>query len=92
MISALGLVIIVGMLWGGQVNYRRLWRSNPVETLALCGILGVLFGLTLVDAWYWVPAAYVPDQAMIERIKGVECHYPRCEEVVNDLLGRIEHK
>lgn len=92
MISAIGLVIIVGMLWGGQVNYRQLWRSNPVEALALCGILGALFGFTIVDAWYWVPAAYVPDEAMVERIKGIECHSPRCEGVVNDLLGRIPAK
>lgn len=92
MISAIGLVIIVGMLWGGQVNYRQLWRSNPVEALALCGILGALFGFTIVDAWYWVPAAYVPDEAMVERIKGIECHSPRCERVVNDLLERIPAK
>lgn len=91
-VSLVGLIIIVSMIVIGRLKFLDLWRENPWYTLGLCGNLGALFGLVLVGVWYWVPAAYVPDAAMIERIKAVECHTTRCEEVVNDLLARVEPK
>lgn len=92
LVSLVGLIIMVSMIVIGRLKFLDLWRDNPWSTLGLCGILGGQFGLVLVGAWYWVPAVYVPDQAMIERIKRVECHTTRCEAVVNDLLARVEHK
>lgn len=90
--SLVGLIIVVSMIVIGRLKFLDLWRDTPWSTLGLCGILGCQFGLVLVGAWYWVPAAYVPDQAMIERIKTVECRTTQCEAVVNDLLARVEHK
>ena len=91
-VSLVGLIIIVSMIVIGRLKFLDLWRENPWYTLGLCGILGCQFGMVLVGAWYWVPAVYIPDAAMIERIKAVECHTTRCEEVVNDLLARVEPK
>jgi hypothetical protein len=54
--------------------------------------MGFQVGDILMQAWYWVPAAYIPDPAMVERIKQVECHSPRCEGIVNDLLARAGAK
>lgn len=90
--SLVGLIIVVSMIVIGRLKFLDLWRDTPWSTLGLCGILGCQFGMVLVGAWYWVPAVYVPDQAMIERIKRVECRTIQCEAVVNDLLARVEHK
>lgn len=92
MVSSIGLIILVGMIWWGRVEYRQLWRDNPWNTLGLCAILGVLFGVSIMDAWYWVPEAYVPDEAMISRIRAMDCQTPRCERIVNDLLDRVKDK
>jgi len=91
-VSLVGLITIVSMIVIGRLKFLNLWRDTPWSTLGLCGILGGQFGLVLVGVWYWVPEAYVPDEAMIERIKAVECHTTQCEEVVNDLLARVEPK
>lgn len=92
LVSLVGLIIIVSMIVIGRLKFLDLWRDTPWSTLGLCGILGCQFGMVLVGAWYWVPAVYIPDQAMIERIKAVECRTTQCEAVVNDLLDRVNNK
>lgn len=87
-----GFLWIVTLIQVGNLKFRSLWMDSPWYTLGLCAILGIQVGFILMQLWYWVPAAYIPDPAMIERIKRVECHSPRCERIVNDLLARVAAK
>ena len=87
-----GFVFIVTLIHVGKLKFIELWRDSPWNTLGICAILGIQVGVILMQVWYFVPAAYIPDPAMIERIKRVECHSPRCEEIVNDLLARVAAK
>jgi hypothetical protein len=87
-----GFVWIVTLIHVGKLKFIDLWRDSPWYTLGLCAIMGFQVGDILMQAWYWVPAAYIPDPVMVERIKQVECHSPRCEGIVNDLLARAGAK
>ena len=87
-----GFVFIVTIIHIGKLKFIDLWRESPFNTLGICAILGIQVGFILMQVWYFVPAAYIPDPAMVERIKRVECHSPRCQEIVDVLLARVAAK
>jgi hypothetical protein len=87
-----GFVWMVTLIHIGKIAFIDLWRDSPWNTLGLMAIMGFAIGFVLIQVWYWVPAAYIPDPVMVERIKQVECHSPRCERIVNDLLARVAAK
>jgi hypothetical protein len=87
-----GFVFIVTIIHIGKLKFIDLWRESPWNTLGICAILGIQVGTILMQVWYFVPAAYIPDPAMVERIKRVECHSPRCQEIVDVLLARAGAK
>ena len=87
-----GFVWIVTLIHVGNLKFIELWRESPWNTLGICAIMGIQVGTILMQLWYFVPAAYIPDPAMVERIQRVECHSPRCQEIVDVLLARAGAK